>query len=240
MNRQWKRYDQLMEKCYLGMAGGGTDIKDWNDCFDVLIQIIENERESNPDFGRELDLLDDETDYRHDVQGWIEDYLDELDMREMYSRLETVCRKLLKIFEWKEEYPSDIRFMLASALGNQGRVEEARKYCEDWETQEKDNPLAAAALIYSMLSMKDYEGAEEIVRQHIEEDTICSEENDVIFTAALQLYKANGNKKMEKKMDDALEEYDKALERYLMGLDDEELEFGDMNWEMDEDDLPFD
>lgn len=240
MNRQWKRYDQLMEKCYLGMAGGGTDIKDWNDCFDVLIQIIENERESNPDSGRELDLLDDETDYRHDVQGWIEDYLDELDMREMYSRLETVCRKLLKIFEWKEEYPSDIRFMLASALGNQGRVEEARKYCEDWETQEKDNPLAAAALIYSLLRMKDYEGAEEIVRQHIEEDTICSEENDVIFTAALQLYKANGNKKMEKKMDDALEEYDKALERYFMGLDDEGLEFGDMNWEMDEDDLPFD
>ena len=240
MNRQWKKYDQLMEKCYLGMAGGGTDIKDWNDCFDVLIQIIENERESNPDSGRELDLLDDETDYRHDVQGWLGDYLDELDMREMYARLETVCRKLLKIFEWKEEYPSDIRFMLASALGNQGRVEEARRYCEDWEAQEKDNPLAAAALIYSMLSMKDYEGAEEIVRQHIEEDTICSEENDVIFTAALQLYKANGNKKMEKKMDDALEEYDKALERYFMGLDGEGLEFGDMNWEMDEDDLPFD
>ena len=45
------------------MAGGGTDINDWNVCFDVLIQIIENERESNPDFGRELDLLDDETDY---------------------------------------------------------------------------------------------------------------------------------------------------------------------------------
>ena len=240
MNRQWKKYDQLMEKCYLGMAGRGTDINGWNDCFDVLIQIIENERESNPDFGRELDLLDDETDYRHDVQGWLEDYLDELDMREMYSRLETVCRKLLKIFEWKEEYPSDIRFMLASALGNQGRVEEARKYCEDWETQEKDNPLAAAALIYSLLRMKDYEGAEEIVRQHIEEDTICSEENDVIFTAALQLYKANGNKKMEKKRDDALEEYDEALERYFMGLDGEGLEFGDMNWEMDEDDLPFD
>ena len=122
------------------MAGGGTDINDWNDCFDVLIQIIENERESNPDFGRELDLMDDETDYRHDVQGWIEDYLDE---------------------------------------------------------------------------------------------------NDVIFTVALQLYKANGNKTMEKKMDDALEEYDKALERYLTGLDDEELEFGDIDWEMDEDDLPF-
>ena len=41
---------------------------------------------------------------------------------------------------------------------------------------------------------------------------------------------------MEKKMDNALKEYDKALEKYLMGLDGEELEFGDMDWEMDEDD----
>ena len=239
MNRQWKKYDQLMENCYLGIAGGDSVINEWNDCFDVLIQIIENERESNPDFGRELDLLDDETDYRHDVQGWLEDYLDELDMRELYPRLAAVCRKLLKIFDWKEEYPSEIRFMLASAMGSQGKVEEARKYCEDWEAQEKDNPLAAAALIYSRIRIKDYEGAEEIVRQHISEDTVCSEENDVIFTAAHQLYKANGNKKMEKKMDTALKEYDKALGRYLMGLDGEDLEFGDMDWEIDEDDLPF-
>ena len=240
MNKQWKKFDRLTETCYSDMARGITDINNWNECYNLLKEIISDGRAENPDFAKELYQLDDETDYQHDVQGWIEDYLDELDMREMYSRLETVCRKLLKIFEWKEEYPSDIRFMLASALENQGRVEEARKYCEDWEAQEKDNPLAAAALIYSLLRMKDYEGAEEIVRQHIEEDTICSEENDVIFTAALQLYKANGNKKMEKKMDDALEEYDKALERYFMGLDGEGLEFGDMNWEMDEDDLPFD
>ena len=69
MNRQWKKYDQLMEKCYQGMAVGETNANDWNDCFDVLIRIIENERESNPDFGKELELLDDETDYRHDVRG---------------------------------------------------------------------------------------------------------------------------------------------------------------------------
>ena len=72
MNRQWKKYDQLMEKCYLGMAGGGTDINDWNVCFDVLIQIIENERESNPDFGRELDLLDDDDDVQAVYHNWDE------------------------------------------------------------------------------------------------------------------------------------------------------------------------
>ena len=41
-------------------------------------------------------------------------------------------------------------------------------------------------------------------------------------------------------MDNALKEYDKALEKYLMGLDGEELEFGDIDWEMDEGDWPFD
>ena len=41
--------------------------------------------------------------------------------------------------------------------------------------------------------LKDFEGAEETGRQHItEEDIVCSEETDVFFTAALQLYKANG------------------------------------------------
>ena len=80
--------------------------------------------------------------------------------------------------------------------------------------------------------MEDFEGAEEDVKRYIAEDTICTEENDVIFTAALQLYKENGNKELEKKMDDALEEYDKRLGEYLMGMDEEELEFMD-------DEMPF-
>ena len=225
MNRQWKKYDQLMENCYLGIAGGDSVINEWNDCFDVLIQIIENERESNPDFGRELDLLDDETDYQHDVQGWIEDYLDELGMHEMYAELEEVCRKLLELFDWKEEYPSYFRFQLASALGNQGRSEEAVKYCEEWEADEEGNPLAAASLIYSKIKVKDLEGAEAVVRRYISDDTVCSEDNDILFTAAFRLYKENGNREMEKKMNDALNMYDKELEEYFLGLEDEELPF---------------
>ena len=122
--------------------------------------------------------------------------------------------------------------LLASALGNQGRTEEARKYCEDWEADEKDNPLAAAALIYAKIREKDFEGAEEVVRRYIAEDTECTEENDVIFTAALRLYKESGNKEMEKKIDDALEQYDKKLGEYLMGMDEEEFDFMD-------DELPF-
>lgn len=232
MNKLWKKFNHFTETCYSNMASGISDISVWNTGFDLLQEIISNGRAEDPDFAKELYLLDDETDYSHDVQGWLEDYLDELDMYEMYPELEDVCRKLLMLFEWKEDYPSDIRFLLASALGNQGRTEEARKYCEDWEADEKDNPLAAAALIYAKIREKDFEGAEEVVRRYIAEDTECTEENDVIFTAALRLYKESGNKEMEKKIDDALEQYDKKLGEYLMGMDEEEFDFMD-------DELPF-
>ena len=230
MNKLWKKFDRLTQTCYSNMAQGISDIDAWNAGFDLLQEILSNGRTENPDFAKELYLLDDETDYSHDVQGWLEDYLDELDVHEMYPELEAVCRKLLKLFAWKEEYPSEIRFLLASALGHQGKTEDARKYCEDWEADEKDNPLAAAALIYAKIREKDYEGAEEVVRRYIAEDTECTEENDVIFTAALRLYKESGQKEMEKKMDDALEQYDKKLSEYLMGMD--ELDFMD-------DELPF-
>ena len=128
MNKLWKKFDHLTQTCYSNMARGISDINSWNTGFDLLQEIISNGRAGNPDFAKELYLLDDETDYSHDVQGWLEDYLDELDMHEMYPELETVCRKLLKLFAWREEYPSEIRFLLASALGNQGKIEEAYTY----------------------------------------------------------------------------------------------------------------
>lgn len=237
MNRQWKKFDELMERCYTDMIRNSTDMNNWNSCFKLLTEIISDGRAQDPDFAKEFYLLDDETDYIHDLQGWLEDYLDELDMREMYAELESVCRKLLGMFAWEEESPSDIRFLLASALESQGKAEEALSLCRDWAAKEPDNPYAAAALIYAKINVNDLEGAEETVKQYISDDTVCGEENDVIFAAAVRLYQENGNKKMEKKMDSAREEYDKKLGAYLMGLDDE-YRFDDEE-DFSDDELPF-
>ena len=81
--------------------------------------------------------------------------------------------------------------------------------------------------IFAEIREKDFEGAEEGVRRYITEDTVCTQENDVIFTAALRLYKESGNKEMEKKIDDVLEQYDKKLGEYLMGMDEEDFDFMD-------------
>ena len=233
MNRQWKKFDELTEQCYTDMIKNEANMDNWNRCFKLLTEIISDGRAQDPDFAKELYLLDDRTDYAHDLQGWMEDYLDELDMRGMYAELESVCRKLLELFAWEEEHPSDIRFLLSSALESQGKTEEALSLCREWAAQEPDNPYAAAALIYAEISANNLENAEEIVKQHISDDTVCDEDNDVIFTAAVSLYQKTGNKKMEKKMDHAREEYDKKLNTYLMGMDDE-YEFGDDEDFMDE------
>ena len=241
MNKQWKKFDELTDRCYTDMIQNSADMKNWNNCFRQLTEIISDGRAQNPDFARELYLLDDETDYEHGVEGWLEDYLDELDMHEKYDELEAVCRKLLEIFAWEEEYPSDIRFSLTSAMRNQGKAEEALSYCEDWAAKETDNPYAAAALIYAKMGVNDLEGAEEVVRRYISDDTECGEENDMIFIAAMRLYQKNGNKKREKEMNHAIEEYDKKVEEELLAADDEEFDlWDDEDFDSIDKALPFD
>ena len=73
----------------------------------------------------ELYQLDEETDYAYDIQGWLEDYLDDLDMRESKEKLLEVCDELIGMFRWEEEKPSDIRFLKSAALKSLGRAEEA-------------------------------------------------------------------------------------------------------------------
>ena len=68
-----------------------------------------------------------------------------------------------------------------------------------------------AALIYARIGIKDLEGAEKLVRKYISDDTICTEDNDIIFIAAEKLYKVNGNKKDEKRISRAIKNMKKEM-----------------------------
>lgn len=221
MKKQWKKFDELCEKCYLNMMGANKEDGVWDEAFDILLDIISTGRESNPNYAKELVELDDSTDFSHDIGGWLEDYLDELDMRRQFDRLLEVGGKLLDLFFWEDEKPSDIRFRMASALGEQGNSWEALDFCEKWYQEEKDNTVAATALIYARLGVKDLQGAEELVRKYISGNTACTDENDIVFIAASALYKVNGNKKEEKRIDKAIKTYEEELEAYYMGTEDE-------------------
>ena len=244
-NKKWKEFGKLTEKCYVAMGQGAESRECWDQAFEVLKEIVADAKAEEAEYAEELYLLDEETDYEYDVQGWLEDYLDELDMGEDKESLLKVCDELIGMFSWEEDKPSDIKFLKASALGSLGRKEEAAEFCKTWLEEETDNLIATAASIYALIAVHDMETPEKLIKQHIQENTECTDENDILFAAAIAYYKAAGNKKEVKRLDKARDEYDKLLGKLFLGFD--ENEDGGFMWDDDEDeslmwdddDLPF-
>lgn len=232
-NKKWKEFRKQAGKCYSTMMGAEEDRGCWDKAFEILKEIIEEEKNKRPEDWAELYQVDENTDYEYGVEEWLEDYLDEMDMLEEYEELLKVCDELLGMFCWKEFSPSDIKFMKASALKSLDRNDEAAEFCKKWLEEEPDNIAAVTANVYADISIQDMETAEKLIKQYIDEETQCTEENDILFMAASKFYEITGNKKEKERMEQALEAYDKYMEEYFMGdEDDDELTWG-------EEDLPF-
>ena len=232
----WKTFRKLTGKCYenmAGMAGAAVSPDCWDKAFEVLQDIVAEGRNERADYASELYQLDEMTDYEYDVQGWMEDYLDELDMREEKGKILKVCDTLLGMFRWKEDTPSEIKLKKAMALYGLGENAAAVDFCRHWLEKEPDNIVTVTASVYAYTANGDMKEAEELIQGHIKEDTQCTEENDILFTAAAAYYKVSGNKKAYKRIDDALEAYDKYLEEFFLG------DGEDDGFEWDDDDLPF-
>ncbi|MGO5541813.1 hypothetical protein ACTQWG_04755 [Blautia sp. HCP3S3_H10_1] len=69
-------------------------------------------------------------DYAYDISGWLDDCLDEMDMREEYENLLKMCEDLLNLFGWPEYTGSDLKLRKIFALLHLGRKEEAGHFFE--------------------------------------------------------------------------------------------------------------
>ena len=232
MNKNWKRFDKLKEKCYLNMIGAEKDASCWEQAFALLKELILEERTTNPEFAAELELIDDATDFALDIQSWLEDCLDEIDMREDYETLLAMCDDLLELFSWPEYSDSDLHFSKALALLYLGRTTEAVTYCRQWMDKEPLNIVAATANVYALLGTREYKEAEKLVDRFIPDKSECDDDNEIMFIAASKLYGLTGNKKAKKEIDTAVDNYDKMLEEYFSDPD-YDFDFDD------EDELPF-
>jgi hypothetical protein len=117
-------------------------------------------------------------------------------------------------------------------LRDLGQKEESDHFCEVWRDREPDNIYAIAASIYAKIEIRDLDAAQRLVESCIDDETECNDENDILFTAAEKVYGLTGNKKKLKKVKKALETYEELLERYMMGMDEEEdLDDPDL-WEL--------
>ena len=225
INSKWKKFENLTDKCYNNMIGAEKDGSCWQQAFELLKEAVLDERENDPDFAPELDLLDDATDYEYDILGWLEDCLDETDMKGEYETLLKMCDDLLKLFVWPEYSDSDLKFRKSSALSSLGRNKEAAEFCRKWIEKEPENMAAATAGVYALIGTREFDAAEELIKRFISEDSECSEDNDIMFTAASRLYEVTGNKKEKKRIDKEMKKYEEYLEEYFNDFDPDEEEW---------------
>lgn len=237
-NKKWKRFRVLVGDCYDNMVSFSENSDCWQQAFEVLKEIVLEERKLRPDFAAELEKLEDETDYAYDISGWLEDCLDEMDMREEHEILLKMCEDLLTLFGWPEYTGSDLKTRKIFALLSLGRNQEAFSYFEKWLKKEPENIAAATAGIYACIAIKDYERGQEMLDHFILNSSECGDEDEIIFTAASKFYEAIGNKKAKKQIDKALKDYDEYLEKYFSEMDDLEFE-GEDEFDIDEGELPF-
>ena len=103
-----------------------------------------------------MEMIDEATDYAFDIQGWLEDCLDEIDMREENETLLKMCNDLLELFDWTEYTGSDIKFRKSTVLCRLGRVKAAVDFCQKWIKKEPENIVAATAAskLYEVMGKK--------------------------------------------------------------------------------------
>lgn len=218
IRKNWKELDKMIGKCYESMIGVIEKDNLWQDTFQLLIKTISEERKKDADFATELYKVGDEIDFLCDVEGWLEDYFDELDMSEKLEEIIESANQLLELFKWEEDSKSVVNHRKASALSRTGRCQEAIALCEEWLKKESDNPLAAASLIYSYLTEKDMDSAEKTADSFWNEELECTFETEPYFTAAATVYGLSDNKVMLEKCKNALATFEEWFKDFY-GMD---------------------
>ena len=200
-NKKWKQFEKLTDQCYMDMIGSDKDGICWEKAFELLMEIVREERQKEPNCFQEVYMLDEATDYQYDISEWIEDCLDEIDMREQYDVLLMMCDTLLSLFSWPDYTGSDLKFRKSSVLEALGRNKEAVSFCCKWFEKEPENIMAATAYVYALIGAKEYETAEKLIHQ---------------------------DKTKKKQLDKVLKEYevyvDRMIEEEWLGSDEDDWE----------------
>ena len=130
-NIKWHVFEDLTAKCYKTLDNGNSMNECWYKAFDTLLEIMEEEREKHPDCFGELADIDQNTENKYNVQGWVDDYFKKLNSHGAYDRI----------------YRDGLR--LVNAMERLGMYEAANRYSEEWVGQEPGDMNALfAALIF--------------------------------------------------------------------------------------------
>ena len=148
-NIKWHVFEDLTAKCYKTLDNGNSMNECWYKAFDTLLEIMEEEREKHPDCFGELADIDQNTENKYNVQGWVDDYFKKLNSHGAYDRIYRDGLRLIDAFQWRKQSPVQIKMRVVNAMERLGMHEAADKYSEEWVGQEPGDMNALfAALIF--------------------------------------------------------------------------------------------
>lgn len=146
-NQKWYLFEDMTDQCYKTLNNGNVITECWYGAFETLLEIIAEEREKNPGCYKELLEIDQATEFKYSVVGWVDDYFKELVLIEDYDRIYRDGIRLLEAFEWQNQSATQIRLRVVNALERLGMHDTADKYNEEWNGQNSDDMSAVLAAL---------------------------------------------------------------------------------------------
>lgn len=148
-NLKWHTFEDMTAKCYKTLDNGSIIKECWYNAFDTLLEIIEEERKKYPDCFGELAEIDQNTEYKYNVQGWVDDYFKKMNALEEYDRIYKDGLRLINAFQWQKQSSAQIKLRVVNAMKRLEMHEAASRYSEEWVDQEPGDMNALfAALIF--------------------------------------------------------------------------------------------
>lgn len=204
----WEEISRLIDQGYGFMESNGESheevISVWMQAWELLKEKVLESKEKNQGLVPEIYEIDEATDYEYDIEGWLDDLTDELLYSGKYEERIAFSKEVIELFPWESASPVSFKQAIGEAMSASGKVQESDEWFEDWLVEEPENMLAVTSYLLCLEEREDYESSERLLAKYLNKNTVCNEENEMLFFHAGKIYERLG-------------EYEKA-ERYLEKL----------------------
>lgn len=211
-SEKWEQAGEMLRKSRLStLVEGNKDEACWQEAFDLTTEAILEERTFDEEFAPEVSTLDAYTGGKYLLRESLEAYFNHLEKEEKWEEVIASCEKVMGLFRWEKQKPSEFMFRKGNALESLKRYEEAEQFGKEWLETYPDDLYAAASNVYLLVSMEKYDEAEAITERYLGENLICDESTDTFFLAAYRLFELTDNINAKQRVEKKMADYSKMI-----------------------------
>lgn len=210
----WAEVNRKMRSCHMSqIEPGSVTEEEWKDAFDLLVEAIKDERKQDPAFAPELEELTEATGNEYGFEDILEEYFDHLEDNGRWADVVDSCDKMISLFKWDVNLPSEYMFRKGNALHKSGRCDEAEAFGAEWLEEYPYDLFAAAANVFLKVALGKNDDAEELTRKYLRDDFVCGNPKDTFFMAAYRLLELTDNENAKRRVERKIAEYSDIVDK---------------------------